>query len=98
MAEGHVETAGDGGAQFAPELPESFLAEYNAARHSEFTRGMIQHGFQFVRSGNNGDDQLTMYFENRHDGTTAQLSIQRGPRYQSPAEIAAAQQAESEQR
>ncbi|MFW5853335.1 MAG: hypothetical protein ACOCU8_01720 [Patescibacteria group bacterium] len=70
------------------ELPQSFLAEFNADKLPEIMDLMAKMGFRFKRGTPDTVTGDSVTFEGeRPDGTTVVITIDKGDRYQSPQEL-----------
>ena len=80
--------------QQTAELPESFLAEFNAGKTGDVQDAMIALGnFVFEGSSIKGEGDV-VFRGKRSDGTTVEISFHKGSAYKSPAELEAEGQSE----
>ena len=78
--------------KITPTLAESFEVDFLNAQRIQITEVMAKMGFQFRRSGVQ-DEGIVYYQGERSDGTTINITIEKGDNYQSPAEIGAEEKA-----
>lgn len=72
-----------------PELPETFLAEFNSKTSDVITSMSRLGGFVFESGGPQGEGAVSFKGQRRGDGTTIEITIKKGDNYRSPAELEA---------
>lgn len=73
--------------EFKPSPAESFEIDYLNARIVDAQNAMSNLGFVITQSGVQEKDKVVFFEGKASDGTKIKMTIERGERYKTPAEI-----------